>query len=99
MTKKELVNGIMEELPEPEKGKALHRLEVECVLDAFGKVTAAELLGGGEITIPGVGKLKVKDTSARTGRDPRTGEKIIIAASRKVFFAPFRDFKDALKGE
>lgn len=97
MTKKELVNGIMEELPEPGKGKAINRLEVECVLDAFGKVTAAELLGGGEITIQNVGKLKVKDTSARTGRNPRTGETIQIPAGKKVVFAPSKEFRDALK--
>ena len=99
MTKQELVNSIIEELPEPGKGKAITKLEIECVIGAFGKVVAAELLGSGEITIPSVGKLKVKGTSARVGRNPRTGEKISIAASKKVFFVPFRDFKDALKGE
>ncbi len=97
MTKKELVNCIMEELPKPEKGKAIQRLEVECVLDGFAKVTAAELLGSGEITISSIGKLKVKTTSARTGRNPRTGEKIEIPAGRKIVFVPFREFKDAMK--
>ncbi len=97
MTKKELVTCMMEELPDNGKGKAISKLEVECVLEAFGKVTAAELLGGGEITISSIGKLKVKTTSARTGRNPRTGEKIEIPAGRKIVFMPFREFKDALK--
>ena len=96
MTKKELVTCMMEELPDEGKGKAISRLEVECVLEAFGKVTASELLGSGEITIPSVGKLKVKGTSARIGRNPRTGEKIGIPAGRKVIFVPFGEFREAL---
>lgn len=95
MTKKELVTCMMEELPD--NGKTISKLEVECVLEAFGKVTASELLGSGEITIPSVGKLKVKGTSARVGRNPRTGEKIEIPAGRKAVFVPFREFKDAMK--
>lgn len=97
MTKKELVACMMEELSDEGKGKAISRLEVECVLEAFGQVAAAELLGGGEITIQNVGKLKVKGTSARVGRNPRTGEKLEIPAGRKIVFTPFGEFKDALK--
>ena len=60
-------------------------------------MAAAELIGGGEIGIQGVGKLKVKKTSARKGRNPRTGEYLEIAGGRKVVFVPGRDFKEALK--
>ena len=56
------------------------------------------LLDGGEISLPGLGKLKVKETSARTGRNPRTGERIDIPASRKVVFTPGKEFKEALHG-
>lgn len=97
MTKKELVTCMMEELPNDGKGKPLKRLEVEYLLEAFGKVAASELLGSGEIPIPSVGKLKVRGSSARIGRHPRTGEKIQIPAGRKVVFAPFKEFRDALK--
>lgn len=97
MTKKELVEGMMEELPDEGKGKAITRLEVECVLNAFCKVTAAELLGGGEIPLQRLGKLKVKATSARTGRNPLTGEPIEIPAGKKVVFLPAKEFREALK--
>lgn len=76
----------------------LNTTDMEKALQAFCSVAAAELLGGGEISLPGLGKLKVKRTSARTGRNPRTGETIEIPASRKVVFTPGKEFKEALHG-
>ena len=52
----------------------------------------------GRFLCPGLGKLKVKETNARTGRNPRTGEAIEIPAGRKVVFSPGKDFKEALHG-
>lgn len=77
-------------------GRDLSRADMESALAAFCDVAAAELIGGGEIPLPGLGKLKVKGTSARTGRNPRTGETIEIPASRKVVFTPGKEFKEAL---
>lgn len=79
-------------------GRDLSRVDMESALAAFCDVAAAELIGGGEISLPGLGKLKVKRTSARTGRNPRTGETIEIPASRKVVFTPGKEFKEALHG-
>lgn len=79
-------------------GRDLSRADMESALAAFCDVAAAELIGGGEIPLPGLGKLKVKETSARTGRNPRTGEAIEIPASRKVVFTPGKEFKEALHG-
>jgi DNA-binding protein HU-beta len=53
---------------------------------------------GEEVTLPGFGKFKVKDSPARQGRNPATGETIEIAASRKLGFAPAKQVKDALAG-
>lgn len=51
---------------------------------------------GEEISLPGFGKFKVKDSPARQGRNPATGETVEIAASRKLSFAPAKQVKDAL---
>ncbi len=51
---------------------------------------------GEEINLPGFGKFKVKDSPARQGRNPATGETIEIAASRKLTFSPAKQVKDAL---
>ena len=53
---------------------------------------------GEEINFPGFGKFKVKDSPARQGRNPGTGETIDIAASRKLGFSPAKQVKDALAG-
>jgi DNA-binding protein HU-beta len=53
---------------------------------------------GEEVNLNGFGKFKVKDSPARQGRNPATGETIEIAASRKLGFTPAKPVKDALAG-
>jgi DNA-binding protein HU-beta len=53
---------------------------------------------GDEINLTGFGKFKVRNSPARQGRNPGTGETIEIAASRKLGFAPAKQVKDALAG-
>lgn len=81
-----------------EHDRQLRIVDMEKALQAFCSVAAAELLAGGEISLPGLGKLKAKATSSRTGRNPKTGEAIEIPAGRKVVFSPSKDFKEALHG-
>jgi DNA-binding protein HU-beta len=61
-----------------------------------GIVAAAKK--GEEVNLAGFGKFKVKDSPARQGRNPGTGETIEIAASRKLGFSPAKQVKDALAG-
>lgn len=99
MTKKELMDAIMESMSEQKHAKPATRLQVESFFEAFSSVAAAELIGGGEISIQGVGKLKVRKNSPRKGRNPRTGEEMEIAGGKKVVFVPGKDFKKALKSD
>ena len=99
MTKKELMDAILESFSDQKHGKPTSRLQAESFFEAFCDVAAAELIGGGEITLQGVGKLKVKETAPRRARNPRTGEEIKIPEGRKVMFVPGKDFKDALKSD
>lgn len=98
MTKKELVDAIMESMPAQNGRGGATRLHVESILEAYANVAAAELLGGGEITIQGIGKLKTVASKARTGRNPRTGQPLEIPAGRRLVVSSFRDFREALKG-
>ncbi len=91
MTKAELI----EKIHETANGVTL--AAIESVLDALASVGAAELLGGGEIPLRGLGKIKIKRTAPRKGCNPRTKEKILIPAGRKAVFVPSNDLKDALK--
>lgn len=51
---------------------------------------------GEEISLAGFGKFKVKASAARDGRNPATGEAIIIKASNKLTFTPAKAVKDKL---
>lgn len=51
---------------------------------------------GSETSIPGFGKFKVKEMSAREGRNPANGATIKIAASKKLTFVPAKAIKDTL---
>jgi hypothetical protein len=46
--------------------------------------------------LAGFGKFKVKASPEREGRNPANGEKIKIAASRKLSFSPAKAVKDSL---
>lgn len=97
MTKQELVKAVTEELRAKHPDRDVNAVLVETVLDALGDVAAAELLGGGEIPLSGLGKLKSKDVPARKGRNPRTGEVLDLPAGKKVVFAACKDLKEALR--
>ena len=53
---------------------------------------------GAEVSLPGFGKFKVKATPEREGRNPASGEKIKIAASKKLTFSSAKSVKDLLNG-
>lgn len=79
-----------------EHGRPLTQADMAVALDVLCKVASAELLDGGEVSLPGLGKLKVKEVAARQGRNPRTGETIELSASRKVVFSMGKELKEAL---
>ena len=68
----------------------------ESVLDALGSVVREELAKGGEVTLPGIGKLTVKQRASRTGRNPQTGATVEIPAKRVPHFSAAKALKDAV---
>lgn len=59
---------------------------------AIGDATAK----GEDVAIPQFGKFTVKDRPAREGRNPATGEKMQIKASRAVSFKAAKGLKDKI---
>ncbi|MEM9243790.1 MAG: HU family DNA-binding protein [Pseudomonadota bacterium] len=51
---------------------------------------------GSEVSVTGFGTFKANNRAARSGRNPRTGETIQIAASRVPAFKAGKSFKDAV---
>ena len=50
----------------------------------------------GSLNIPGFGTLRVAKTKARTGTNPRTGEKVKIKAGKTVRFKASKALKDSI---
>ncbi|BAK76469.1 histone-like DNA-binding protein [Pseudogulbenkiania sp. NH8B] len=65
-------------------------------IDALERTIHEELGNGGEITLASTGKFKVKVTKERNGRNPKTGETVLIPAKRKVTFTPSKALKEAI---
>lgn len=65
-------------------------------VDAVVAAISNALVSGNEVSLNGFGKFKLKDSPAREGRNPATGETIQIAASKNVKFAASKTLKDLL---
>jgi len=74
------------------------KADARAVVDLVFASIADAAASGEEISLNGFGKFKVKDSPAREGRNPSTGETIQIAASKKLGFAPAKALKDKLNG-
>ncbi|MER5390090.1 HU family DNA-binding protein [Saccharopolyspora oryzae] len=89
MTKDQLVTDIAENVDVP-------KATAQRVLEAVGLIVGEQLENGDEIALPGIGKFKVAERPARTGRNPSTGESIEIAAKKVVKFAPAKALGEAV---
>ena len=90
MNKSDIVSKVQEVLGST---KADAERAVECVIES---VTSG-LKSGDEVSIAGLGIFSAKARPARTGRNPRTGETIKIAATRTPKFRAAKALKDAVK--
>jgi len=66
------------------------------VLDALFSDVTERLRADNEVLLPSIGKLKAEDKPERTGRNPRTGEAITIAAKVTLKFVAAKALKDAV---
>lgn len=74
----------------------LSKADVRAVLEQLSEIVSDALENNDELTLPGIGKLKVTARPARTGRNPQTGKAIEIAAKNAVRFVPAKALTDAI---
>jgi len=89
-TKAELVSAIAEMAGTSKK-------DSEAVLQAFLDVVTKTLSKGDTVTLAGFGTFSVTQRQAREGVNPRTLEKIKIAATKTPKFKAGKKLKDAVK--
>ena len=65
-------------------------------VDAIFGAIADSLRNGEPVMLTGFGSFSVAERAARSGRNPRTGEPITIAASKNPKFKAGKGLKDAL---
>lgn len=89
MNKKELIDAVAShaELSKADAGRAV---------DAFTNAVTGELSNGGDVRLIGFGTFSVSKRNARTGRNPRTGKEIKIAAKNVAKFKPGASLADSV---
>jgi DNA-binding protein HU-beta len=92
LNKNELVDAVAEVA-------GLKKGDAEKTVDAVFETIASALKKGDEVRIVGFGTFAVSARAASEGRNPRTGEKMMIAASKQPKFRAGKGLKDALNIE
>ena len=89
MNRNELVDAV--------SGKTdMKKSDASKAVDAVFDAIAEALKGGDEVRLVGFGTFSVASRAASEGRNPRTGEKIQIAASKQAKFKPGKGLRDSL---
>jgi len=74
----------------------LSKADAGSAVDAVIGSISSTLAGGGDVRLVGFGTFSVAQRAASTGRNPRTGEPIQIAASKQPKFKAGKALKDAV---
>ena len=89
MTKTDLITRVAEQT-------GLTKKDCAAAIDAvFAAITSAIAQGDG-LSLTGFGSFAVAQRAAKEGRNPKTGEKMAIAASKGVKFKPGKALRDSI---
>ena len=91
MNKTDLVNVVAAEAK-------LSKKDAEAAVNATLAAVADALKNGDKVQLIGFGTFEVKTVAAREGRNPKTGEVIKIAATKKPAFSASKVLKDQVNG-
>lgn len=78
--------------------KGLSKIQATDSVEAFLSISKDSLINGSNLLLSGFGKFNVKDKKARRGRNPQTGEDLILDARRVVTFKPSGILRDKVNG-
>ena len=90
MNKSELIEAMAE-------AGDISKSAAQRALDGLTDAVAVALKNGDTVSLIGFGTFSVKERAARTGRNPKTGEPIEIAASKAPSFKAGKALKDAVQ--
>jgi DNA-binding protein HU-beta len=87
MNKSELVDAVAAKVPVSKK-------DTDAVISALVESVIEAVSSGDKVTLVGFGTFEARDRQAREGRNPQTGEKMTIPATRVPAFSAGKLFKD-----
>ena len=93
LTKADLINQVHTYSSRLNKTQA--RVSVETILD----IMKTSLVNGDDVLLTGFGKFNVKAKSARKGRNPKTGEPMLLKARKVVTFKPSGILREKVNGK
>lgn len=89
MNKTDLIESVAESAD-------LSKADASRAVDAVINSVTKALKQGDSVTVVGFGTFQVRERAARTGRNPKTGDTINIAASKNPAFKAGKALKDAV---
>jgi integration host factor subunit alpha len=90
LTKADMAESLFNEL-------GLNKKEARELVDLYFHQLVACLAVGEPVKLSGFGNFGLRDKKERPGRNPKTGEKIPVAARRVVTFRPGQKLKDRMQ--
>lgn len=90
MNKSDVIQDVVSRAP------GVSKPDAEKVIDAFFETVSTAVGNGDRVAWPSFGSFSATQRQARTGRNPRTGEPVAIAASTAVKFSASSALKSAL---
>ena len=92
MTKAELVEEVSEKTGLPKK-------QAEIVVNTVFESIVETLKTGEKIELRGFGSFRIRHRGARTGRNPKTGDKVSVPPKRIPYFKPGKELRELLNDE
>ena len=90
MIRSELVQALAKDNPD------LRPEEVEQVVDIFFDEISRRLAEGGRVELRGFGAFSTRESEARKGRNPRTGDAVDVPAKKVPYFKPGKEMRERL---
>ena len=91
MTKKDFIDHVY-----ANAGIEISKKDAEAVIDAAFGVIGESVRAENRFACPGFGTFTVRERPARDGRNPQTGKKIKIKASKTIRFKPAPGLRGSL---
>ena len=89
MTKTDLINSVAQKAD-------ISKKDADKAVSAVIAAISDSLVAGEKVQLVGFGPFEVRDRAAREGKNPATGEKITIAATKVPAFKAGKALKDAV---